>query len=393
VIQIDSAHSIASLIQRVGRSGRREGLTSNLLLYTTDKWHLLQSFSCWELFQTGFVEPVYGQSKPFDLLFHQVLSIVKENCGIPGIDLVQRITGNAAFASIESIEVDRLLQYMIENDFLEDLKRELIVGYEGEKLTNSREFYSVFSTPAVFKVIHSGKGIGEIPLTTSVVVNQNIYLAAKIWQITDVDLKSLKILVVPANDGKKPLFLGEGGDVHPSIREKMLELLYSTQSPENANEAARDSLTELRKQFRHISIEELKYDRPYIVKEDGIVLYTFTGTRINRTIQFLLKEAGIEAVWEELDSSFRIKRLVFTVEEILSKIKQELSTIENSIHDQMVVAPDSFQVSKWAVYLPLDLKKKYVLANNFDIFGTMTLLNNIRWLKGENVAHDSKEDE
>ncbi|MFP3733205.1 helicase-related protein, partial [Bacillus sp. SIMBA_006] len=35
VVQIDATHSIASLIQRVGRSGRREGKASNLFLYAT----------------------------------------------------------------------------------------------------------------------------------------------------------------------------------------------------------------------------------------------------------------------------------------------------------------------------------------------------------------------
>ncbi|WP_211321519.1 helicase-related protein [Pedobacter cryoconitis] len=36
VVQIDAAHSIASLIQRVGRSGRKDGESSSLLFYATD---------------------------------------------------------------------------------------------------------------------------------------------------------------------------------------------------------------------------------------------------------------------------------------------------------------------------------------------------------------------
>jgi ATP-dependent Lhr-like helicase len=35
VVQVDVAHYIASLIQRVGRSGRRDGEQSQLLLYAT----------------------------------------------------------------------------------------------------------------------------------------------------------------------------------------------------------------------------------------------------------------------------------------------------------------------------------------------------------------------
>jgi len=43
VVQIDATHSISSLIQRVGRSGRKEGESSNLFLYATTQWSLLQS--------------------------------------------------------------------------------------------------------------------------------------------------------------------------------------------------------------------------------------------------------------------------------------------------------------------------------------------------------------
>jgi ATP-dependent Lhr-like helicase len=53
VVQIDATHGIASLIQRVGRSGRKEGEVSNLFLYATNKWSLLQSLACWNYISVG----------------------------------------------------------------------------------------------------------------------------------------------------------------------------------------------------------------------------------------------------------------------------------------------------------------------------------------------------
>ena len=55
VVQVDATHSIASLIQRVGRSGRREGEKSHLMLYATDDWNLVQSLACWLLYQEGYI--------------------------------------------------------------------------------------------------------------------------------------------------------------------------------------------------------------------------------------------------------------------------------------------------------------------------------------------------
>ncbi|WP_261387781.1 hypothetical protein [Chitinophaga pinensis] len=51
-------------------------------MYATEHWSTLQSFACWELFKEQFVEPVYSQEKPYDLLFHQTLSILKETNGL-----------------------------------------------------------------------------------------------------------------------------------------------------------------------------------------------------------------------------------------------------------------------------------------------------------------------
>jgi ATP-dependent Lhr-like helicase len=63
VVQIDATHSIASLIQRVGRSGRKEGESSNLYLYATNEWSLLQSIACWLLYKEGFIEPPQKNEK------------------------------------------------------------------------------------------------------------------------------------------------------------------------------------------------------------------------------------------------------------------------------------------------------------------------------------------
>ena len=70
VVQIDATHSIASLIQRVGRSGRKGEESSNLSVYTTNEWSLLQSIACWLLYTEGFIEPPQNYDKPYDILGH-----------------------------------------------------------------------------------------------------------------------------------------------------------------------------------------------------------------------------------------------------------------------------------------------------------------------------------
>lgn len=146
IVQIDSTHSVASLVQRIGRSGRREGEKSIVNLYATNKWSLLQSLACWNLYKADFLEPISTAKKPFDILLHQLLSIVKQLSGCSKADLTKRIYNNPTFEHINEAELSNLIDELIKVDYLEDIQRELIIGVEGEFIVNSREFYSVFKT-------------------------------------------------------------------------------------------------------------------------------------------------------------------------------------------------------------------------------------------------------
>jgi ATP-dependent Lhr-like helicase len=385
VVQVDSASSIASLIQRVGRSGRKEGAKSNLLLYATNKWDLLQSIACWELYKSGFVEPVYNQEKPYDLLFHQTLSILKETCGIAPSLLLDKLKKNVAFRSFDESEIAAILSYMIKADYIEDLKRDLIVGYEGEKLTNTREFYSMFTTAEMFKVIHAGNKIGEIDVSPMVIIDANILLAAKIWKIKDIDHETKKILVIPTNDGKRPAYFGEGADVHPKIREKMLELIYSEINIEQIDKTAVDCLQELNFDFKEFVIEDLLHDRPVILKGKNIELYTFTGSKIDRTIRFLLRTAGIEAILKGVSID-----IYLPADQLIPTLQKQLELLPQNISEMMDDNPASFPLSKWGQYLPLEMQKQYVLKNEFDVKGTREFVDGLRMVYSSAIATPEK---
>lgn len=192
VVQIDATHSIASLIQRVGRSGRRDDKASNLFLYATNRWTLLQSVACWLLYEEKYIEPVILNEKPYDILVHQILSTVKGTSGILKKNLISVLQENNAFENISETDIEEIIDFLVEKDLLEKLEFELILGIVGEKIVNNREFYSVFQTEDLFKVSHKGNKIGEMPLTIQVREDENIYLSARIWKIAHVDLKIKK---------------------------------------------------------------------------------------------------------------------------------------------------------------------------------------------------------
>lgn len=377
VVQIDATHGIASLIQRVGRSGRREGEKSFLYLYATNGWSLLQSLACYTLYTEGFIEPPFVTERAYDIFLHQVLSIVKGTSGISDKDLLKQLEANFAFAGILSNEREEIIHHLIGTDLLEKIGNEVIIGVAGEYIVNSREFYSVFQSEEAFKVVSAGNKIGEVPYSLQIKEGENILLAARIWKIAGVDMKSKKVEVVPAKDGKKPLFFGSGANMHPRIRERMLELLYSDEACDVLAETALDKLAELRGEFSVFPLNDCRNQRPLLVGEKGLTLFTFTGTRINRTLSFLLDCAGIKHILDEKSSSIEIE---ISKEELFYKwrlLVLDEETLSLELTNLVAQKPALLNFSKWGGHLPSYFKLKLLSERYFDFEETFRFIKEV----------------
>ncbi|WP_312175476.1 DEAD/DEAH box helicase [Chryseobacterium sp.] len=379
VVQIDATHSIASLIQRVGRSGRREGKSSNLFLYSTDRWSLLQSIACWLLYAEQYIEPIQIVEKPYDVLVHQILSIVKGSSGLYLNELLSKIDGNSTFDHITEDEVKEIIAHLQEIDFLEKLGHEYIIGVEGEIVVNHKDFYSMFHTPTFFKVSSQGVKIGELPLSPQIKEDENIFLSAKIWKIKYVDYEMNKIEVVPAHDGKKPIFLSDGADTAHRIREKMLEVLYSNVQYEFLDKEGQLILDDMRGEFAVFSINNFETQRPLLNSNDNLELFSFAGSKINKSIGFIYDYLGVEYDSVDHESSFTFKQHteVDSVNKIISYSPSD-SEINDVIRKNLELNPKLINVSKWGAYLPLKFQIEILKKLEYDFEGCFNFLKNIR---------------
>jgi ATP-dependent Lhr-like helicase len=384
VVQIDATHSISSLIQRVGRSGRKDDECASLCLYATNIWDLLQSVACWLLYQEKYIEPVEMHEKPYDILVHQALSITKERSGIKLPDLIRQLNNNYAFNRIGTDEIEKILSHLIDIDLLEQIQREIIIGIEGEKVVNNRNFYSVFKTEAAFKVAHAGNVIGEVPFSLQIIEDENILLAARIWKIKHIDQNAKKIDVVPAKDGKKPIFFGTGTSIHPKIREKMLEILFDNADYDFLDRPGHDEIELFRKDFSVFKVQHSQTDRLLLQTENHLRFFSFTGTRINRTLRLLFDISGIENVLNEHSSSFDICGI--SKGEFLLKwdvLHQYISDIDIHIANLLRKNPTLLDFSKYGNCLPDNLQVKLLMNKHFDIEGTKDFLNTIKMVVNE----------
>jgi len=378
VVQIDSTNSVTSLIQRVGRSGRTEGESSNLFLYATDQWNLLQSLACWLLYTEGFIEPPLRNQNPYDILLHQALSITKGHSGIKLNDLREQLNKNFSFTQIDLSEIDEIISHLIKIDLLEKLGQEVIIGVEGEYIVNNHEFYSVFKTEENFKVINAGNTIGAIPFSPQIKEDVNIFLAARIWKIISVDFEARKIDVIRASDGKKPRFFGSGSAVHSRVRDKMLQILNCDTVYDVLNQQCLSEISRMRKDFAIYQIQDIKIDRPFLCAKKNLQFYTFTSTKINQTIDLLLDLLEIESSLDDKRSmfEFELSRQYFLKN--WNSISKQLINLDSYLDRLLDKNLHIISFSKWGVYLPKKFQIKLIKDKILDIPGTELFLNSIR---------------
>jgi len=349
------------------------------LLYATGKWSLLQSLACWELYKQEFIEPPFVALKPFDLFAHQLLAVVKQYSGLPISILKTELEQNFAFKDITSEEFDDILSHLIETDMLEQLGKEVIIGLEGERIVNSRDFYSVFATEIHFKVLHDGKSIGDLPSSSPIMIEDNILLAAKIWKVVDIDFRSRKIFVKPTNDGKPPIFGGEPGNTHPLVRQKMLELLMTSSIHPELDEQCCAILDDMRQVFKDIPIESLEDDRPLFVGENSYKFYTFQGSKIFDTLKFILSTAGLEFRHQDALASIEIdKEQGF--EWSAPKLLAVFQDLDHHLAFRIETNPAILSFAKWAILLPKGKQIELLKSRRYDFKGAMKFINSVRWI-------------
>ncbi|HCA09562.1 DEAD/DEAH box helicase [Chryseobacterium sp.] len=384
VAQIDATHSIASLIQRVGRSGRREGKSSNLFLYATDRWSLLQSMACWLLFKGQYIEPVFINDQPYDVLVHQLLSMVKGSSGMTLAQLLEDFKGNVTFKNIKAKEITDIIHHLTEIDFLEKLGKEYIIGIEGEKVVNTKDFYTLFHTPSFFRVISQGVKIGELPLSAQTIIDQNVYLSARIWKIKDIDYQSKKIEVIPAKDGKKPLFFGDAADTAAKIREKMLEILIVDEKYDFLDEAGEEIIKQMRKDFSVYGIKSYLTDRPLFSGNDKLTFYSFAGSKVNKTLHFVLNRMGISNQLHDSESEFELdysKKAEFI--HMLKDLNLNNVNLDEALTELIEHSPDILNFSKWGIYLPLQYQIKLLKNRYFDFKACNEFIRNLNFVENE----------
>ena len=370
VIQMDSTYTVSSLKQRLGRSGRKNGSQQVLQLYATHPDSLLQSVAMMELLFEKWVEPATGYPLPYDVLVQQILSVCAEKNGIVLKELMTDIKQNDSFSMLEISKIEALINYLLKQDILEKIKgrNELIVGFEGEKLLRSRDFYAMFETFEEYEVIEKGKKIGKIDKTPWLAENDNLMLAGKLWTIISLDDERNHCYVELATNGIPPKFQGSGGKIHQKIGEKMHELLCGNHSFDYLDSQALKILGQLRQSYQQ---HHVKSTERILWRENQYYIFeTFTSTKITATLSKILQLMNAKVY--KCDS---IGRIYFSY---IGNI-QDLKKFEGSAEDLLELKDEKINlISKYAEYIPQQFKEEMYLQKELDLEGALDFLKKMK---------------
>ncbi|WP_329248545.1 DEAD/DEAH box helicase [Streptomyces sp. NBC_01478] len=203
VVQIDSPGTVASFLQRVGRTGRRSGSTRNCLFLTTHKDTLLQAAGLLLLWGRGWVEPVVPPPEPRHLVAQQLLAVTLQEHKLGDHLWPEQWNGLAPFDRSAA----PILRHLTEEGFLDNDGGMLFIGPEAEHRFGRRHFIELtasFTAPPQFNVLSGRTEIGRMDpsvLTEERPGPRRLLLAGRSWQVTFIDWGRKRVFVEPVENG------------------------------------------------------------------------------------------------------------------------------------------------------------------------------------------------
>lgn len=204
---------------------------------------------------------------------------------------------SGAFPTVDQATFIDVLRSIGKADLIEQTAESvLILGLLGEKIVTSRDFYMAFIVPEEYRVIHSGRHVGNVTSAPDLSVDAYLILAGRRWKILQVDQDRKEILVQPSPAGRTPSFSGmRFSDIHPKIRETMRSLLFRDDVPIYLDPKAKEMLASARAAAREAELSQ----RSFLKDGPDTIWFPWTGSRIQRTLVGLGKLACGFRVQEE----------------------------------------------------------------------------------------------
>lgn len=364
VIQVNAPRTVASFLQRLGRTGRRPDTTRNALFLTTTTEGLLQAAGLLCLWSRGFVEPITAPPSPRHITAQQLLALCLQE-GRVGASLWQDWWGALpAFAE----DAEEIADWLVESGHLASDGGMLFIGPEAEHRFGRRNFMdlvSVFTANPEFKVLQGRQELGSVDpivLTRKVEGPRVIVLAARSWEVTHIDWKRRRCFVEPSETTARMKWMGDAPPLSYDICQAQRHVLLGSDPEVALSKRAAAGLKHLRE------VHDLKVsDRGLVLSEEkhDVWWWTWAGARANATLVAALP--GVLDPQQRFDN-FRVRVLGPSG---MARLASSVTSLEGALP---AVSQAAMNGLKFAEVLPPHLATAVVAARIADVAGAAQAL-------------------
>lgn len=240
VIQIDAPGSVASFLQRLGRTGRRPGTRRNMLFITTRDDGLLESLAIVQLFRQGYVEPVSSPPLPYHLIVQQLFAMLYQH----GREMEERVFLSVlgrvpGYAEILSNSWPRIRDYLVAAGYLLRTGLLLSLGPKADQAFRGRGLADLcvsFDSPRSFAAMQGNILLGHVdPMSLTARKEGPVILAlgGLSWRVASVDWSRDRVYVEPAEEKGASRWLGEARGVSRVIANQVREIIQHPPAPDS----------------------------------------------------------------------------------------------------------------------------------------------------------------
>ncbi|WP_437975179.1 DEAD/DEAH box helicase [Sorangium sp. So ce295] len=355
VAQLGAPFSVASLRQRLGRSGRREGEPAILRAYVREeevtdttappqqiRAQLVQTIAIVSLLLEKWCEPPVRGKLHLSTLVQQLLSTIAQHGGVKPLDAYRVLCETGPFADISRAMFASLLRCLGYAEVVtQSSDGTLLLDRTGERVVNHYSFFTAFQTPEEFRLVNEGRTLGTLPVKNPLVEGAYLIFGGRRWRILSVDLEHKVADLAAAAGGRVPSFGDGAGFVHDRVRERMRELYESFEMPSFVDPRASELLVEGRTNFDRLGLRE----RRVIAWGRDAVLFPWAGDRVMNTTAVMMAKRGFEVAGlgvALLISRATPERILATLSDIVDEGPGDSVALARTVRNKAVEKYDEY---------------------------------------------------
>lgn len=376
VFQVGCPPSIASLRQRLGRSGRRENAPAILRGYAIFEQFDAKSSLISQLYEDLFeftaiitlllenwFEPPNSRGLHLSTFIQQILSVIAQKGGISAPKAYRDLIETGPFNSLSKTDFLSILRQLGKHELIsQDASGLLLLGRLGEVYVNNYSFYSAFQSEEEYRLYNGTELLGTMPIASGLVTDEIIIFSGRTWIVTSVDEDAKVVQLRFSKGGKAPIFIsGRIRNTHLRIREVMRNLYEGNDLPRFLDEQSCELIQSGRDMYRLLHLK----DNTFFEENKFIYLFTWDGDSVNETIAALLRKESLLAENCGLTIAVSLNHNQ-TANDIFDVMRHIVDAPRLGISDILEEA-QGLRLEKWDWALPDDLVQQSYASVRLDI--------------------------